>query len=126
MLQEDEPRIIHLHGHWEEPESVVLGIGSYEQVMQAGAPQEIQQALTVFMKLVFVGCGDPFLWMTAVDTDEVARRCVEDDRPALRALLPDPPRAEELLHETSAFREEWGTHIEELGNPDATVEESAW
>jgi hypothetical protein len=64
--------------------------------------------------------------MTAVDTDEVARRCAEDDRPALRALLPEPPRAEELLHETSAFMEEWWTRTEELGNPDATVEESAW
>ena len=58
MLQGDERRIIHLHGHWEEPESVVLGIGSYGQVMQADAPQEIQQALTVFKKLVFVGCGE--------------------------------------------------------------------
>ena len=68
----------------------------------------------------------PFPWMTAVNAPEVARRCAEDDRPALRSLLPEPPRAEELLHETSAFMEEWGTRIEELGNPDATVEESAW
>ena len=58
VLQKDEPRIIHLHGHWEEPESVVLGTRSYERVKEASAAQAIQQAVTVFNKLVFVGCGD--------------------------------------------------------------------
>ena len=68
----------------------------------------------------------PFPWMPAIDGDEIARRCAEDDRAALRLLLPGPPRPEELLHDTSAFMKEWTTRIEELGNPDATVQESAW
>ena len=95
VLQDDEQRIIHLHGHWEEPESVVLGISSYGQVMQAGAPQEIQQALTVFKKLVFVGCGegltDPnfaalrsFLRMFQESESRHYRLCTESEAEALR------------------------------------------
>ena len=72
------------------------------------------------------GLRAPFPWLPAIDDDEIARRCAADDRPALRLLLPEPPRPEELLHETSAFMTDWTTRMEELGNPDATVRESAW
>ncbi|MEY4179795.1 MAG: hypothetical protein RLY70_3369, partial [Planctomycetota bacterium] len=31
-LRGDDRRVLHLHGHWDEPDSVVLGIRSYEDV----------------------------------------------------------------------------------------------
>ncbi len=32
FVRGDERRVLHLHGHWQEPDSVVLGIRSYEAV----------------------------------------------------------------------------------------------
>ena len=95
VLQKDEPRIIHLHGHWEEPESVVLGTRSYERVKEASAAQAIQQAVTVFNKLVFVGCGDgledpnfealrAFLRTFRASESRHYRLCREDEAERLR------------------------------------------
>jgi hypothetical protein len=32
VVRGDDRRVLHLHGHWDEPDSVVLGIRSYEQI----------------------------------------------------------------------------------------------
>ena len=32
VIRGEEAGILHLHGHWEEPESVVLGVRSYEHI----------------------------------------------------------------------------------------------
>ena len=37
VVRGEDRRVLHLHGHWEEPESVVLGIRSYE----SGAEQSL-------------------------------------------------------------------------------------
>ena len=58
VLRKDEAGILHLHGHWEDPESVVLGIRSYEDVLGDARAQFIQQAITAFNSLLFVGCGE--------------------------------------------------------------------
>lgn len=57
VLRGDEADILHLHGHWEEPESVVLGIRSYEQVLQDEHAQALQQGLSMYQTLLFVGFG---------------------------------------------------------------------
>ena len=57
VIRGAERRIIHLHGHWEEPESVVLGIRSYATVLGDARAQAMQQALAVTKTLVFVGFG---------------------------------------------------------------------
>src|SRR5947199_246010 len=33
MARGDEKGILHLHGYWEDPESVILGLRSYEQIL---------------------------------------------------------------------------------------------
>ena len=77
VVNGSDRRVLHLHGHWEKPESVVLGIRSYEAVTQDEHAQSVLQALGVTKSLLFVGCGadglsDPnigsFLkWLQAFD-----------------------------------------------------------
>jgi sulfatase modifying factor 1 len=74
-----DKRVIHLHGHWAAPESVILGIRSYEAVRMDPFIQTIMQALAVSKSLLFIGCGadglnDPnfgaFLsWLTKFESD---------------------------------------------------------
>ncbi len=54
----DEPAILHLHGYWDEPESVVLGIRSYEQVIGDAHAQNVLRALRTMKTLLFIGCGN--------------------------------------------------------------------
>jgi tetratricopeptide (TPR) repeat protein len=58
VLRGDEPGVLHLHGYWREPESVILGIRSYEQVLGNEPAQNIQRTLTTVKTLLFVGCGE--------------------------------------------------------------------
>ncbi len=57
-IRGDARQIIHLHGHWNEPESVVLGIRSYEVVRTNDHTQQTLKALGMTRSFVFVGCGD--------------------------------------------------------------------
>jgi SIR2-like protein len=58
VLRGDERAVVHLHGYWEEPESVVLGIRSYEQVLGDAAAQALERAMASMRSLVFVGVGE--------------------------------------------------------------------
>lgn len=53
----DQAGILHLHGHWEEPESVVLGIRSYDEILHDEAAQALLKMCLYFRTLVFVGFG---------------------------------------------------------------------
>ena len=57
VMHGDERRILHLHGHWDRPESVVLGIRSYEAVQKSEHTQAVMRALAMTKRLLFVGCG---------------------------------------------------------------------
>jgi tetratricopeptide (TPR) repeat protein len=57
VIRGDEPGILHLHGYWDEPESVVLGIRSYEKVLGDAHAQNVLRALRTTRTLLFVGCG---------------------------------------------------------------------
>jgi formylglycine-generating enzyme required for sulfatase activity len=57
VLNRDREGVLHLHGWWDEPESVVLGFRSYDAVLNAADAQEIQRALGRFNSFVFVGYG---------------------------------------------------------------------
>ena len=50
--------VIHLHGFFDAPESVVLGIRSYDQVVGSKHAQAILHALRMTKTLLFIGCGD--------------------------------------------------------------------
>jgi hypothetical protein len=58
VLRGDEPGVLHLHGHWEDPESVVLGVRSYEDVLGDAHAQFMQRAVIAYHSLLFVGCGE--------------------------------------------------------------------
>ncbi len=82
VLRGEEQAILHLHGHWDEPESVVLGIRDYEQVRQDAHAQAVIRALGMTQSLLFVGCGEgmsdpnfqPFRsWLCEVNASNEAR-----------------------------------------------------
>jgi tetratricopeptide (TPR) repeat protein len=50
--------VLHFHGCYDHPESIVLGIRSYEKVLESGGAQAIQQASVANKTLLFIGCGD--------------------------------------------------------------------
>lgn len=98
VVRGEEPGILHLHGFWEEPESVVLGIRSYEQVLGEAA-----QMVHSTRGLLFVGCG---IGVATPDFDALLRRmcrvfasdfrhfqlCLEQEVQALRELHPPEAR----------------------------------
>jgi tetratricopeptide (TPR) repeat protein len=53
----DEAGILHLHGHWQDPQSVVLSIRSYERVLGDAPAQAMMRALRTLRTLLFIGCG---------------------------------------------------------------------
>jgi hypothetical protein len=57
VVRGKEKGILHLHGFWKEPESVVLGIRSYEQVLGEAHAQTMLRTVRATRGLLFVGCG---------------------------------------------------------------------
>lgn len=53
-----QPGVLHLHGHFRETESVVLGRASYEEVLADGHAQNVLRMLWQQRTLLFVGVGD--------------------------------------------------------------------
>jgi hypothetical protein len=54
------PGILHLHGSWDAPQSVVLGVRDYESTLGNEVRDLIQRSLGSFKRLLFIGCGDTF------------------------------------------------------------------
>ncbi|HEV7515444.1 MAG TPA: SIR2 family protein, partial [Thermoanaerobaculia bacterium] len=50
--------ILHIHGHWERPSSVVLGKSSYERIVQDQRFQDLFRSLWLERSWLYVGCGD--------------------------------------------------------------------
>ena len=53
--------ILHLHGEYQKPESVVLGLSSYNKVKDEPHAKAVLQCFTLSKTLLFVGCGDTVL-----------------------------------------------------------------
>jgi tetratricopeptide (TPR) repeat protein len=56
-LRRDEHAILHLHGHWQQPDSIVLGQRSYDRVTLDEHAQAVLRALWLTRTPIFVGCG---------------------------------------------------------------------
>ena len=56
-LAPNERAVLHLHGHWDDPESVVLGIRSYEALLGDQPVQALQRAIGTLRTVVLVGVG---------------------------------------------------------------------
>ncbi len=58
MARNDDRRVLHLHGHWDHPETIVLGVRSYEAILSDDFAQTVMMSLGVMKSLLFIGCGD--------------------------------------------------------------------
>ncbi len=104
VVRGDEPGVLHLHGYWEEPGSVVLGIRTYEAVLNDAHAQAMQQALAGTRTLLFVGFGagleDPNFhalrsWMARLFASSEYRHyrlCLANEQAALAASHGDDER----------------------------------
>jgi len=91
VLRGDRSAVVHLHGYWDEPESVVLGIRSYDAVLGDAAARSLQRAAMSLRTVVFVGfgagLGDPnfgalLSWAAAAFPDNAYRHfrlCIDDE-----------------------------------------------
>lgn len=95
-LRGEARRVIHLHGHWDFPESIVLGVQGYTQLRSSKHVQSMLQAIAAVKTLLFIGVGggmgDPTfdylrMWMTQVfDNSSMFhhyRLCIESERDTL-------------------------------------------
>jgi len=79
VVRGEDRRVLHVHGYWDEPDSVVLGIRSYEEVKNNEHTQAVMRALGITKSLLLIGCGDEgsadpnfgnFLtWLKAIESD---------------------------------------------------------
>jgi hypothetical protein len=95
---------LHLHGYWQDPQSVVLGIRSYEAVLGDAHTQAIQRALRATRTLLFIGYGaglaDPnfgalLRWARGVFSGSEFRHfrlALKKDVPATQAMHPPEER----------------------------------
>ena len=58
ILRGDDTAILHLHGHWQEPESVILGQRSYDRVLNDSHAQATLRRIMASRTVLFVGCGE--------------------------------------------------------------------
>lgn len=50
--------VLHLHGMWKTPASIIFGSTSYGQLLGNSSAQAIEQILAGNNTLIFIGCGD--------------------------------------------------------------------
>lgn len=53
--------VLHLHGHYETPDSVVLGKTSYSEVKNDAHASVVLKSFAIHKTMLFVGCGDTVL-----------------------------------------------------------------
>jgi tetratricopeptide (TPR) repeat protein len=57
VIRGDEKGVLHLHGSFDQPESVVLSLRSYEEVLHDQHAQNTLRTLHTMRTFLFVGCG---------------------------------------------------------------------
>ena len=57
VFRGDRAAIIHIHGHFEKPESVILGVSSYEDILRDERAQQFLKALNFLQSAIYVGYG---------------------------------------------------------------------
>jgi tetratricopeptide (TPR) repeat protein len=58
VIRGDEKAILHLHGYWDEPGSVILGISSYQEILGNAHAQNALKSLRTINTFIFIGCGE--------------------------------------------------------------------
>lgn len=57
VLRGQSRGILHLHGHWEDPESIVFGTRSYDEVVRDPHARTTLEAMRMLRTMVFIGHG---------------------------------------------------------------------
>lgn len=57
VLRGDDPGILHLHGHYTAPDSVIFGARTYEDICRDPRAQTLLRSTFARDTIVFVGCG---------------------------------------------------------------------
>jgi hypothetical protein len=57
VMRQEETGVIHIHGHWTDPSSIVLGVKSYREVMGDRSSQDIMKTIFASTSVIFVGFG---------------------------------------------------------------------
>ena len=78
--------ILHLHGEYQKPESVVLGLASYNKVKDDPHAEAILKCLTLDKTLLFVGCGDTVLDPNFQQLIAWSKEALQDVEPRHRLL----------------------------------------
>ncbi|QDV90589.1 hypothetical protein RAS2_16690 [Phycisphaerae bacterium RAS2] len=58
VMTRQKTGILHIHGHWQRPSSIVLGRSSYDRVVADIEFQQLFRTLWLDWSWVYVGCGD--------------------------------------------------------------------
>jgi len=58
IIRGTSKNVLHLHGAWEFPESIIFGAASYGKLLSDSPAQAIEQILVGDNTLIFIGCGD--------------------------------------------------------------------
>src|SRR5262249_23395340 len=97
LLRGDREGVVHLHGHWAEPSTVVLGTRSYDRLRDDARYEGLRKCMAFGRTLVFIGVGDgnddpdwalPRGWMTEALRASTAthyRLCLASELERLRA-----------------------------------------
>jgi len=54
----EKDEVLHLHGHWEDPRSVVLGVRSYSDILAHRHVQALMTSMMLAKSVLFVGFGE--------------------------------------------------------------------
>lgn len=117
ILRRRREAVLHLHGCFDHPDSVILGTRSYQTLLASHGAQAVQQAITASRTLLFIGCGDGLSdpnfgalleWSAAAFGTAIFRHyclCLKKERKALQKRRPAGERL---------FYVEYGDKYEDL------------
>jgi len=117
IIRNDREAVLHLHGYYLDPESVILGVSSYKKILADHGAQALQQALIARSTLLFIGSGDGLLdpnfgallkWSAKAFGKSIYRHyclCRSSERAALQRRFPA---------DTRLFYIEYGDHYADL------------
>jgi hypothetical protein len=82
VLNGHDPKgVLHLHGWYKEPDSVVLGLSSYATVKDDPHSKSVLELFTIGKTIVFLGCGATFEDQNFQRLIEWAAKAIDDVAP---------------------------------------------